>query len=94
MPDLFNHLLQLPDVAHHQHAGVALGDDARLGQRGQLARHLLAIGADLAGDVGMFGRGTDARLVVLDTCFSREPQQLGMNTILYAQRAEVDHPLR
>ena len=71
VPDVFDHLLQLLDVAHHQHA-IVLGDDARLGQRGQLARHLLAIGADLACDVGMFGRGIDARLVVLDPCVSRE----------------------
>jgi len=44
---------------------LSFGDDARLGQARTLALTARMV-LTLACDVGMFGRGIDARLVVLD----------------------------
>ena len=59
-------------------------------QARQLARHLLARGADAAGDVLVRRRRLEARAVVLDAGDAREAQQLEPDAALHRLRAEVE----
>lgn len=41
----------------------------------------------------MFGRGVDTRSISLDTCLARQPEYLGVHSILHPKCAQIEYGL-
>ena len=80
--DFFDDPFQAREIANEQRPAI-LADEPGFHKRGELAGHLLAIGADLTCDVGVLRCRINACRIAHHSSLSREAQQLGMDAILH-----------
>ena len=92
-PPFSDDTLEPRDVRYHHRPPGTL-DQPLLCHRRHLARDLFPIGAHLTGNFHVLRGRVDARGVRRDARLAGDAQQLSMNAVLHAERAQIEYPFR